>query len=140
MCRRILLTALAILAVSFPVTGCKTSTATAPAALAPGYTDPADQQMGQILEAAHQFYVTIQGQIQSKAYVPSATEITALDSFAITLNSAETIYLNFHAGNATQAQAQYAVDQVTAAQSQLQTVLPPQATTNVNPPPANTRS
>lgn len=115
--------AVLILALIVPVTtvGCvKPNTTTPPAALAPGYTSPADQSMGEILAAAHGFYTKIQADVAAGTYTPSATEKTALNNFSQALNSAQVAYLAFHNGVGGQAAAQTAVNQVQAQQTALQ--------------------
>lgn len=104
--------------------GCKTaSTTTASQSLAPGYANQADQAMGETLVGAHSFYVTIQADVASGKYTPSATEKTALNNFATVLNTAQILYIAYHAGQATQAQAQAAVNNVTTQQTSLQSTI-----------------
>lgn len=110
-----------ILLLALPFAGCKPATTTAP--LAPGYSSPADQVMGETLVGAHQFYVTIQSDIASGKYAPSPTEKTALNNFATALNAAQVLYIAYHNGAATQAQAQAAVNAVTTQQTALQSTL-----------------
>jgi hypothetical protein len=113
-----------ILLLAVPLMGCKpASTTTTPQTLAPGYANSADQAMGETLVAAHAFYTTIQGDVTSGKYTPSATEKTSLNNFATALNSAQIIYIAYHAGQSTQAQAQAAVNAVTAQQASLQSSL-----------------
>lgn len=113
-----------MLAIPLGTVGCKpATTTTAPQTLAPGYMNSADQAMGEALVAAHSFYATIQQDAASGKYTPSATEKTALNNFATALNSAQIIYIAYHAGQSTQAEAQSAVNAVTAQQAQLQTSL-----------------
>jgi len=101
--------------------GCKTVTSsTAPQTLAPGYSNAADEAMGETLVGARNFYVTIQADVVSGKYTPSAAEKTVLNNFALALNSAELIYKAYHTGSATSAQAQAAVDAVTVQQSTIQ--------------------
>ena len=109
---------LIVLALLIPLTGCPSST-TNPAALAPGYLNAADQQMGQILAGARSFYVSIQQQSQAGTMTLSATEKQAFNTFGVTLNAAESVYLAYHNGTATQAQAQAAVNQVQQQQNAL---------------------
>src|SRR6202044_3829469 len=89
-------------ALAFPV-GCKTATSTTPpAALAPGFSSQADQTMDQVLVGAHSFYNSLQSQVGAGTYVPSPSELTALNNFGVALNAAEAIYIAFHNGTATQ--------------------------------------
>ena len=101
--------------------GCPSATAPppAPAVIAPGYINAADQQMGQILAGARSFYVTIQTDSASGKVTLSATEKAAFNDFGMSLNLAETTYLAFHGGTATQAAAQAAVNVVQQKQSAL---------------------
>lgn len=104
--------------------GCKPATTpTTPQTLAPGYMNQADQTMGEILQGAHAFYVQIQSDVASGKYQPSVTEKTSLNNFAVALNGAQIIYIAYHAGAATQAQAQTAVNNVTTQQTALQNVI-----------------
>ncbi|MDE2104958.1 MAG: hypothetical protein KGL39_47410 [Patescibacteria group bacterium] len=136
MCRNLKLFSLLLILPLTLAVGCKTSsTSTSPAVLAPGYLNQADQTMGQTLAAAHQFYAKIQADVQAGTYTPSSTERTALDTFAVTLNQAQLEYLAYHNGVATQAQAQAAVNAVSAAQAQLQAAFPA-----VSVPPGNKAS
>lgn len=106
------------------LTGCKTVTSpTAPQTLAPGYVNAADEAMGETLVGARQFYVTIQADTLAGKYKPSPAEKAALNNFALALNSAELIYKAYHAGSATSAQAQAAVDAVTVQQSTIQAIV-----------------
>lgn len=118
--------AVLILALIVPVmtVGCvKPNTTTQSAALAPGYQNQADQVMGQTLVGAHAFYAQIQSDVANGKYAPSATEKTALNNFATALNTAQIVYLSYHAGQTTQAQAQAAVNSVVTQQTALQASL-----------------
>jgi hypothetical protein len=79
--------------------------------------------MDQVLVGAKSFYVSIQKQVTAGTYTPSASEKTALNTFASALNTAESVYLAYHNGTATQAQAQTAVDSVSAQQTTLQATI-----------------
>lgn len=119
-----LFAALMISAVLMGPMGCVKATSTTPAAaLAPGYQNQADQTMGQALVAAHAFYVTIQQDVASGKYTPSPAEKTTLNNFATVLNSAQIVYISYHAGTATQAQAQASVNAVQAQQTAVQATL-----------------
>ena len=82
---------------------------TTPAQLAPGYQNSADQQMGEILSGAHAFYTSIQQQVQAGSLTMTPAVKTAFNQFGVSLNAAQTVYLAYHAGTATQAAAQTAV-------------------------------
>ncbi len=120
-----ILAALTILAgLSLPVAGCTAvSTPTTPQALAPGYQNTADQAMGETLVGAHAFYVTVQQDVAAGKYTPSATEKSALNDFGAALNAAQIIYIGYHAGVNTQAQAQAAVNGVSTQQTALQSTI-----------------
>ena len=104
---------------SLAFAGCKTVT-TAPQPLAPGYSNQTDQTMGQTLAAAHAFYQTLQQDAAAGKFLPSAAEKTALNALAVSLNVAQPIYIAFHNGTATQAQAQAAVADVVSKQAAVQ--------------------
>ncbi len=87
--------------------------------LAPGYSNAADQQMGEILSGAHAFYQSIQQQSQAGTLVLSPDTKAKFNDFAISLNAAQQVYLAYHAGTATQAQAQASVNVVQSKQSAL---------------------
>lgn len=136
--KRILSLALCLCMV--PILGCPAATSTTPpAALAPGYMNAADQQMGQILSGARTFYNTIQCETRalnwsqtSQQCVADSTitspmtlspvEKTAFNDFGAALNAANTVYLAYHNGTATQAAAQAAVNTVQQKQSALPTL------------------
>lgn len=120
---RKLFAAIALSAALIPVGCVKPNTTTTPAALAPGYANSADQAMGQALVGAHAFYVTIQGDVASGKYKPSAAEKASLNNFATALNAAQIIYIGYHSGVNTQVQAQAAVNAVVAQQGTLQSTL-----------------
>ncbi len=103
--------------------GCQPVTAnTPPAALAPGYLNAADQQMSEILHAAHAYYQHLynDGSATPPIYNPSPAEKAAFNQFGVYLNLADATYKAFHAGTATQAQAQAAVDTVKSQQAAVQ--------------------
>jgi hypothetical protein len=109
---------------ALPLLGCPAANTTTPAtALAPGFSSQADQTMDQVLVGAHTFYTTVQQDIASGKYTPSASEKVALNTFATALNTAQTIYINFHNGTATQAQAQTAVNNLQTQQTALQSTI-----------------
>jgi hypothetical protein len=88
---------------------------------APGYSNSTDQQMGEILAGAHAFYTSIQQQSAAGQLALTATEKAAFNDFAVSLNAAQTVYLAYHAGTATQAAAQAAVNTVQTKQAALPT-------------------
>jgi len=107
---------LALTAASFAAVGWLTACTpaatnpTTPAQLAPGYQNAADQQMGEILSGAHAFYTSIQEQVQAGTLTLSADGKAKFNDFGIALNSAQIVYLGYHSGANTQAQAQASVN------------------------------
>ena len=110
---------LILFALCLPMTAC-TPSAT-PTALAPGYLNSADQQMGEILSGARAFYVSIQQQQAANQLGLTPAAKQAFNTFGVSLNAAESIYLAYHqTPNATtQAAAQSAVNQVQSQQAAL---------------------
>lgn len=99
-------------------TGCAPTAAT-PTVLAPGYQNAADQQMGEILAGAHSFYTSIQQQVGAGTLTLTPQVKAAFNTFGVSLNAAQTVYLAYHNGQATQAAAQTAVNQVQSQQAAL---------------------
>ena len=113
---------LLILALMVPLAGCAPVTAP-PQPLAPGYQNTADQTMGEILAGAHAFYQSIQQQSAAGTMTLSATEKASFNTFGVTLNGAQAVYLAYH-GNPTAANlaaAQTAVNTVQTQQAALPT-------------------
>ena len=82
------------LALCLPLTGCPTaSTTTPPQATAPtlgaGYVDKYDQQFAQIIAAAETYYRETQDNITAKKFVPTPTELSALNAFGVAINVAK---------------------------------------------------
>ena len=102
-----------------PLTGCPAANSNPPTAPAIGYNNLADEQMGEILAGAHSFYTTIQQESATGQMTLSATEKQAFNAFGVSLNAAQTVYLAYHNGTATQAAAQAAVNQVQQQQAAL---------------------
>ena len=110
------------LALTIPLgtVGCvQPNSTTPPAALAPGYQNQADQQMGEILAGAHAFYNSIQQQVASGSLTMTPQVKASFNAFGVTLNGAQTVYLSYHSGAATQAQAQTQVNAVQQQQAAL---------------------
>jgi hypothetical protein len=107
--------------------GTNPSNPTTPAALAPGYNNATDQQLGSILSGARAFYTSIQQQSAAGKLVLTSTEKMAFNTFGATINAAESVYLAYHAGTATEQAAQTAVTAVQTQQKALP--LPGGATT-----------
>ena len=119
--RRILLAFFGILLmVPIAPMGCaKPNSTVPPAVLAPGYQNPADQTMGEILAGAHAFYNSIQQQVASGSLTMTPQVKASFNAFGVTLNGAQTVYLSYHSGAATQAQAQTQVNAVQQQQAAL---------------------
>lgn len=101
-------------------TGCKTNQVNPPTApVAAGYLNAQDQQMGKVLAGARNFYTSIQDQVNAKTLTMGDSIKAKFNAFGVTLNAAESIYLAYHQGAATQAQAQAAVNQVQTEQAAL---------------------
>lgn len=112
------------LALFLPMDGCRAvQSTTPPATLAPGFSSQADQTMDQVLVGAKKFYTDIHAQVVAGTYNPAPAEKTSLNTFASALNTAQVVYIAYHGGTATQAQAQAAVDGVTAQQTALQNTI-----------------
>lgn len=106
------------LALCLPLTGCPTaSTTTPPAALAPGYTSQFDQTAGQTLAAAHALVTKAIADYPSLTPTQQASEKPILNAFVSAVNAADTVYLAFHNGTATQAQVQAQLTAVSQAQN-----------------------
>jgi hypothetical protein len=88
--------------------------------LAPGYSNQADQTMGEALAAAHGFYQRMQSDAAAGTFKPTVGESKALDELGTAINIAQPLYLAFHAGTGSQQAAQSAVDQVTLKQAAVQ--------------------
>lgn len=115
--KRIIL-ALCLLAPMAPILGCPSATTTTPpTALAPGYTSQFDQTAGQTLAAAHALVSKATADYPSLTPAQQATEKPILNAFVLAVNTADSVYLAFHAGTATQAQVQSQLNSVTAAQT-----------------------
>jgi hypothetical protein len=80
----------------FSAVGC-TPTTTTPAQLAPGYQNAADQQMGSILSGARAFYTSIQQQSAAGTLTLTPAVKQAFNTFGVSLNAAESVYLEYHA-------------------------------------------
>lgn len=87
--------------------------------LAPGYQNAADQQMGEILAGAHAFYVSIEQQVAGGSLTLTPEVKTGFNTFGTSLNAAQSVYLAYHNGTATQAAAQAAVNMVQQQQAAL---------------------
>ena len=109
-----------ILALLVPLAACKPVIGPTPP-LAPGYLNTTDQTMGEILAGAHSFYTTIQQESASGQMTLSATEKQVFNTFGVTLNAAQTVYLVYHTDPtaANLAAAQMAVNQVQTQQAAL---------------------
>jgi len=98
--------------------GCTPSGTTPP--LAPGYANQQDEVLGQSLSAMHQFAQTLSDDAQTGKFKPSPTEKIAVNDFIAALNIAQTSYLAFHNGLATEADAAQAVNDAAIKQGVVQ--------------------
>lgn len=96
--------------------GCVTATAPTPP-LAPGYTSPTDQQFGTSLAAARA--LANQATIDFGKLTPAqqATEANALHAFVAAINAADQLYAAYHVGQASPAQVQAGLTQVSSTQA-----------------------
>lgn len=108
---------LALLAIflALPIVGCKTVTGPPPP-LAPGYTNSFDQSAGQTLAAAHALVAKAITDYPSLTPPQQAVEKPILNTFVTAVNTADSVYLAYHSGAATQAQVQTQLDAVSTAQ------------------------
>ena len=105
--------------------GCKKTATTNPATLAPGYTGQQDQTLGTTLKGIHDFYTGLMTQIATDKRILGPTENAALTSLALAINTADTVYVAYHNGQATLQQAQAAVSNASAAQANAQSQVKP---------------
>ncbi len=117
-----LLVALFGLLLILPVapTGCVQPTTAPPTqAIAPGYQNIEDQNMGKYLSGAHGFYQSIQQQVAAGTLTMTPEVKAAFNAFGVSLNAAQSVYLAYHAGTATEAQAKTLSDAAQAKQNAL---------------------
>ncbi len=113
-------------ALALAVTGCKPVGAnTSPAALAPGYINAQDQNMGEALNTAHGVVGGLLNQATSGSFVPSAAEKASINGLVAALNVADAAYQGYHAGTVTEASAATAVSTVESQQQSLQAQMAP---------------
>lgn len=106
------------LVLCLPLVACKTvSTNTPPAVLAPGYSSQFDQTTGQTLAALNAFVSKATLDYQKLTPSQQVSEKVILNNFVLAVNTANQLYLAFHAGGATQGQVALAMDKATAAQN-----------------------
>jgi hypothetical protein len=101
---------------ALPLLGCPSASSPTPP-LAPGYTTPFDQTAGQTLAAAHALVAKATADYLSLTPAQQATEKPILNAFVSAVNTADSVYLQFHAGAATQAQVQTQLNNVSTAQA-----------------------
>ena len=75
--------------------------------------------MGEILSGAHAFYQSIQQQSMAGTLTLSPDTKAKFNDFGVALNTAQIVYLGYHNGANTQAQAQAAVALVQSKQAAL---------------------
>lgn len=105
--------------------GCKSASFTLPpTALAPGYSSAADQQMGQAMAALRAGDYAATTSYLSLTPSQQAAEKSALNNFTTAVNTADTLYLAYHAGVTvanpnppSTAQVQAAIATATSAQT-----------------------
>ncbi len=117
-----------------PLAGCPdTQVTTPPAAIAPtvgvGYVDKYDQQFAQDIAAAETYYRDTQNNINARKYVPSPTELTALNAFGVAINVAKAAAQQYKEAQ-TSANLTSAQNSVNSVKSQ-QTTLAAQISTGV---------
>lgn len=113
--RIILALVLAVSVVTIP-TGCRHTPAQAPI---PGAINNFDSSAYQTLRVAHDIAKSLSDQAAAGTFKPSPVQKTAINQFISDLNIADVVYAAYHNGAATQAQAQAAIDKVTAEQASL---------------------
>ncbi len=99
-----------------PLAGCPNASSPTPP-LAPGYSSTFDQTTGQTLAAAHALVTKAVADYPKLTLTQQATEKPILNAFISAVNVADTVYLEFHAGTATQAQVQAQLAAVQSAQN-----------------------
>lgn len=100
--------------------GCNVQSTQPTQVLAPGYINQADQQMKGILDGAAAFYNRIKAESDAGRLVLTVSEKAAFNNLGVSINVAQPIYLAFHNGTGTQANAQNAVNAVSAQQTAVQ--------------------
>ena len=110
---------LLLLAFCLPLIACTPSTTAPPTA--PGYLSSTDQTMGEILAGARGFYTTIQQESAAGTITLTAAQKSAFNTFGVSLNAAESVYLAYHASPtaANLAAAQTAVNAIQTQQAAL---------------------
>lgn len=98
--------------------GCNTAKV-APQPLAPGYSSPADQTLGQSLAAVSAFTQTEKVNYSQLPVDAQAKEKPYLNALITAVNIADASYAAFHQGTATLAQAQADYNKAASAQSAL---------------------
>lgn len=109
-----------ILLLALPLTGCPSAnTTTPPAAIAPGYSSPADQTLGQSLAAVVAFTNQEKANFAALPTAKQDAERPYLNSLIMAVNAADSAYLAFHAGTQSITQAQAALSKAQSAQTAL---------------------
>ena len=99
--------------------GCTVTATTPPAAVAPGYSSQADQTLGQSLAAIDAFVTQEKANYAQLSSALQAAEKPYLNNLIAAVNAANQVYLAFHAGTATLAQAQVSFATAQSAQTAL---------------------
>lgn len=97
-----------------------------PAAIAPGYLNQTDEDMGITLSGVRAFYSHLQQDIAKGTYTPSDAEKTALKSLYTAINTAEALYIAYHASPSivTEDAANRAVQAAKQQQTALEPTIP----------------
>lgn len=116
------LTILAFLVLAAGVLGCNTATSTTPsAALAPGYANIDDQNLGRALAGVNAFVTQEKINYATLTQAQQAPEKPFLNALIDATALADTAYSAYHQGSQTLAQAQAAEKTAEAAQTELVT-------------------
>lgn len=96
--------------------GCATASSPTPP-LAPGYSNSQDQTLGQTLAAINAFVTTEKSHFNTLTTAQQSKERTILNPLIDATTVANAVYLAYHAGTKTEADAQTAVSAAQAAQT-----------------------
>lgn len=103
---------------AYLMTGCTTaSSTTPPTALAPGYNNITDQTVGQTLAAMHALVQKATQDYANLTPAQQASEKTVLNNFVTAVNTADSLYIAYHAGSGTLLSAQNAITDAQTAQA-----------------------
>ena len=111
---------LALSLLLLPLLGCPAANSPTPP-LAPGYSSPADQTLGQSLAALNAFVMQEKINYAQLTVAQQAPEKAVLNALIDATNIANQAYTNFHAGTGTLATAQANLQTAQTAQANLAT-------------------